>query len=150
MVVAATRALLACALHACALLHPADAYYSLSGRKPHAAAGRRRLQTRGTRTSGHMSRRLRALDNPVARKEGEVGAGAGHPARARSGRLIYGREHRNIDYPAERKSAGGRKRDKLEARAVPRPTSTSLCPIAPRSDSARASTRLVKTGRARR
>jgi hypothetical protein len=61
------------------------------GRRMHtAAAGRRRLQTRGTRTSGHMSRRPPAHDNPVARKEVEVGAGAGHPARARSGRLFTG------------------------------------------------------------
>ncbi|KAJ7895889.1 hypothetical protein B0H14DRAFT_3125053 [Mycena olivaceomarginata] len=96
MVIAATRALLACALTACALLHPADVYYSLSGRMHYAV-------TRGTRTRGHMSQRPPALDNPVARKEGEVGVGVGHPARARNGRLIYGRERRNIGYPVEKK-----------------------------------------------
>ncbi|KAJ7895915.1 hypothetical protein B0H14DRAFT_3425870 [Mycena olivaceomarginata] len=54
VVVAATRALLACALHACALLHPADVYYSLS----------RRL--------ADMSRKPPAFDDPVARKKGET------------------------------------------------------------------------------
>ncbi|KAJ7819988.1 hypothetical protein B0H14DRAFT_3472620 [Mycena olivaceomarginata] len=62
-----------------------------------------RHEAQGLATSGYMSRGPPAHDNPVARKEGEVGARAGHPARARSGRLIYGRERRNTGYPVEKK-----------------------------------------------
>jgi hypothetical protein len=82
-----------------------------------------------------MSRRSPALDNPVARKEGEAGAGAGHPARARSGRLIYGRERRNIDYPVEKKPE--EEKDRSLERTVPH-----LRALHPITDSARAGTKV--------
>ncbi|KAJ7894214.1 hypothetical protein B0H14DRAFT_2559347 [Mycena olivaceomarginata] len=118
--------------------------YAPRPRIPHVAAGRRRLRSDPMhQAQRYMYRRHPHLDNPVGRKEGSVGAGAGHPKHASSSWLIRGGERRNIDDPIEKKRAGGRKRRKLAARAVPRPT--SLHPIALRSDSsARTSTEVCR------
>jgi hypothetical protein len=107
--------------HVCRAQLAADMGLDPLGRRMHtAAAGRRRLQTRGTRTSGHMSRRPPAHDNPVARKEVEVGAGAGHPARARSGRLFTG-ESAETSAIQSKRSQRKKKTAVWSARAVPHP-----------------------------